>query len=97
MAAAGDAEQGRKSHGRFGGERRLTIDGDGEPPLGIGVTVLLREAGRWRLAVDTAVRPLSVYIAELAMACRIRDLLVEHPPIEELVGRLYREGAPCAG
>jgi ABC-2 type transport system ATP-binding protein len=82
----------RRRHGR---ERRLTIEtaAEVELPRAEGVRELSRDGNRRRLAVDPAVIGVEAYIARVANACALHDLLVESPPIEELVAGISRAGA----
>jgi ABC-2 type transport system ATP-binding protein len=82
----------RRRHGR---ERRLTIEtaSDAELPRAEGVRELSRDGNRHRLAVDPAIIPVEAYIARAAGACALHDLLVESPPIEELIAGISGAGA----
>jgi ABC-2 type transport system ATP-binding protein len=77
----------RRTYGR---ERRLTIEtaDEAELPRADGVRELSRDGRRHVLAVDPATIAVEAYIARVAGACRLHDLLVESPPIEELIARI---------
>jgi ABC-2 type transport system ATP-binding protein len=78
----------RQTHG----QRRLTVD--------LAEDVPLREADRAQLISRTGLRvvlgfdpdrqPAAALIAAFTQRYPVRDLWVEHPPIEELVAELYR-------
>jgi ABC-2 type transport system ATP-binding protein len=73
-------------------ERRLIVDlPEDAPPLEIpGVRLVRREGGRQELAFDPFERAPADLIATVAARQPVRDLLVEHPPIEEVIAALYR-------
>ena len=73
-------------------ERRLTIDFEGEPPTSLpNVRILRSEGNRVVFAYDPAVIATESLIGLIAKSYRIRDLVVEHPPIEEIVADYYNE------
>jgi ABC-2 type transport system ATP-binding protein len=70
-------------------ERRVVIDFDGEPVLldRHAALVKTREGARVHFDVHGHVPE---FVSEISRHYRIRDLMVEHPPIEEIVAELYR-------
>ncbi len=54
-----------------------------------GVTVVESEPYRLRLDVDTDVQPIEKLIADLVSSCRVADLTVEEPPLEEVIASIY--------
>jgi len=80
---------------QFGRERWLTLDlVDPTEDLSEPDTrVVRRDAGRVCLAFDPEkVRPEQL-IARVTARHAVRDLFVEHPPIEEIISGIYAEGA----
>ena len=76
---------------RYGTERRVVVDFDGVPPEQTpgAANVLAREGSRVTFGVNGA--GTARFLAELTARHPVRDLVVEPPPIEELVARLYRD------
>ena len=72
-------------------ERRLIVDlMDQDLPISDPhATVNRREGHRVHLSFDPRVTPPAELIARIASRYPVRDLLVESPPIEEIVARLY--------
>jgi ABC-2 type transport system ATP-binding protein len=75
-------------------ERYLMIDlaeasGGLEAPA--GAREVKREGQRVTLAFDPRELPTAELIAEVSARCRVRDLFVHDPPIEEIIARLYTE------
>lgn len=68
------------------GEELATFD---EP----GFEVLRREGNALHLGFDPAVITPTEAIARLSSRYDVRDLLIEHPPIEELIAQLYEQNA----
>jgi ABC-2 type transport system ATP-binding protein len=74
-------------------ERRLIVDLDtgadaiDEP----GVRTVSREGHRLTLAFDPDVMPVARLIARLASRYAIKDLVVEHAPIERVIAELYAQ------
>jgi ABC-2 type transport system ATP-binding protein len=73
-------------------ERRVIVDFEAEPELlpAHAALVRARQGARVHFTVSGQV---PAFVADLARRYPIRDLVVEHPPIEELVADLYREQA----
>ena len=76
---------------RYGTERRVIVDFDGAAPERApgNADVLAREGNRVTFGVNGA--STARFLAELTARHPVRDLVVEPPPIEELVARLYRD------
>lgn len=81
---------------RFGSERRLIVDLEPGADVGAapfeqveGLELLRREGLRLHVAFDARALPTTEAIARLARCVPVHDLFVEHPPIEELVARVY--------
>jgi ABC-2 type transport system ATP-binding protein len=74
-------------------ERHLIVDlADTSAELGtFPVRLLRREGSRFTLSFDPEVVSPAVLISRIAAAHAVRDLFVEHPPIEEIVAELYRQ------
>jgi ABC-2 type transport system ATP-binding protein len=73
-------------------ERRVVVDFESEPAL-LPVhaeKVRHRDGARVHFTVSGRVPQ---FVSDLTRRYRIRDLVVEHPPIEELVAALYRQQA----
>ena len=85
----------------LGGERRLIVDlaedvpFEGDAQLGL----IRREGLRLHLAFDARTLATTEAIARISAEVPIRDLFVEHPPVEELIARVYahEERAPAEG
>lgn len=76
-------------------ERWLTVDmEEGEPaPRDPDADIAAQDGSRVCLRFDPAVVSPAVLIARICSHYRVRDLLVQDPPIEEIVARLYRDHA----
>jgi ABC-2 type transport system ATP-binding protein len=74
-------------------ERRLIVDFvDPETQLAaFTARVLKREGSRFTLGFDPEAVSPAALISEIASRHAVRDLFVEHPPIEEVVAELYRK------
>ncbi len=81
---------------RFEDQRYLLLDlVDPEAAFDPGPARLVsREGGRIRLAFSPEATPTPQLVAHLMERHAVRDLLVENPPIEEIVARIYRELEP---
>jgi ABC-2 type transport system ATP-binding protein len=78
-------------------ERRLIVDLiDAEDAVSDEhAMVVARDGHRVELGYDPEHTPTAELIARVTARHRVRDLFVEHPPIEELIAELYRKsGAP---
>ncbi|MEM7157301.1 MAG: ABC transporter, partial [Myxococcota bacterium] len=75
---------------RVGGQRRITVDLAHQGPVEVeGATVVEREGHRVVLDFDPERTPPAALVARLTERYAVRDLLIENPPIEEIVTRLY--------
>jgi ABC-2 type transport system ATP-binding protein len=74
-----------------GGERRLTVDlaHPEEHVTADGARVVSRTGGRVTLAFDPRTTTPAHIIARVTERHEVRDLFVEHPPIEEIIAELY--------
>jgi len=79
---------------RMGDERRLVVDFVDEEAARVELpgTFVGREGARVRLRWDPAVVDSRELVATVAGRPGVRDLLLERPPIEEIVARLYGGG-----
>ncbi len=75
---------------RVGVERRLTLELEADVPLEIeGARIVEREGPQVVLAFDPRRLSPAALIARITEQHPVRDLLVENPPIEQIVARLY--------
>jgi len=70
-------------------ERRVVVDFEGEPVLLDRHAALVKARDGARVHFDVR-RQVPEFVSEISRRYRIRDLMVEHPPIEEIVAELYR-------
>jgi ABC-2 type transport system ATP-binding protein len=78
---------------RVSTERRLIIDLEDEHAEvnDAAVTMISRDGHRVCLGFDPDHTPAAALISRITAQYAIRDLLVENPPIEEIIARLYSE------
>jgi len=78
---------------RVSTERRLIIDLEDEHAEvnDAAVTMISRDGHRVCLSFDPDHTPAAALISRITAKHGIRDLLVENPPIEEIIARLYSE------
>ena len=76
---------------RHGAERRVYVDFEAPPELDADLErhVIVREGARIGFALPVAETP--ALLANLTARHAVRDLAVEHPPIEEIIARVYEE------
>jgi len=81
---------------RMGSERRLVVElADEHDELGpLPAEVVRREGARVHLRYDPSVVATPELVARVAAHPGVRDLLLENPPIEEIVAKLYRDREP---
>ena len=81
--------------GRVTRERRLVVDleEEGASVTDPDATLLARDGHRVTFAFDPGRVTAAELIARITSRCTVRDLFVENPPIEEIIARLYAEGA----
>lgn len=82
--------------GATGNERRLIVDLEQPVPMQLpdGVRLLESSGTRSVLAFDAGQLPAHVLVARLSERYPVHDLLVEHPPIEEVVAAHYASIRP---
>ncbi|HJN51160.1 MAG: ATP-binding cassette domain-containing protein [Pseudomonadales bacterium] len=74
------------------GERRLKIEFEGEPEFNEpDVRIVSREGRVLHLAYYPQAVAATELIARITARYRVKDFLMEHPPIEELIAQLYRD------
>ncbi len=75
-------------------ERWLTVELEGDqlfsPPT--NTTIMRREGNQVWLRYDPVITPTPLLIAGIAANNNVRDLLVQEPPIEEIIAHLYQNG-----
>jgi ABC-2 type transport system ATP-binding protein len=71
-------------------ERRIVVDFEIAPELVAQHRAQVTEQDGERVTFTVRER-VPEFVADIAAHYRIRDLVVEHPPIEEMVARLYRQ------
>lgn len=57
-----------------------------------GVRVVRREDFALTLEVDTAVQSIEVVIARIVAQCRVEDVTISNPPLEEIIAAIYGRG-----
>ena len=79
---------------RFGGERRLVVDfdGDGPAPEVEGARLLGQEGGRATYAFARGDLSASALIARVSARRAVRDLSVQEPDIEATIRGIYEDG-----
>ena len=79
----------------FLGRRMVTVTtAEEDPRLTLaGVDELAREPYRLTLAVDTQTISVERVVVALLDRFGIRDLMIENPPLEEVIKAIYRDGA----
>jgi ABC-2 type transport system ATP-binding protein len=80
---------------RVGAERYLVVEpANSEAEItDEEATILKRENGRITLCFDPRQTPTAVLIARVCSRYEVRDLLVQDPPIEQVIARFYEEKA----
>ncbi len=73
-------------------ERRVQVDFDGQPQLSDTLAAHLREHAGERYVFNVA-GSVASFVSELTAQHAVRDLVIEHPPIEEIVASLYQRHA----
>jgi ABC-2 type transport system ATP-binding protein len=84
--------------GRVTSERWLILDllDEEEPVSDPEATVIGREGARVTLSFDPASVSTAALISRITARHAVRDLLVQNPPIEEIIARLYEGAVPGA-
>jgi ABC-2 type transport system ATP-binding protein len=76
-------------------QRTVTIVTEQERPVLElpGITVAAVEPHRLTLAVDTAVASVEQAVSAALAALTVRDLIIENPPLEDIIRTIYRDAA----
>jgi len=74
---------------RYGAERRVIVDFDAEPKLPDALAARIVSRDGKRCVFGTHGAEAAGLVAELTAQCEVHDLVVEHPPIEEIIARVY--------
>ncbi len=78
---------------RLNPERRLKVELIQDEAFEVpGVRIIEREGAIVHLAYDPGVITTPELISTISERHRVKDLLIEHPPIEELIAQLYSDG-----
>jgi ABC-2 type transport system ATP-binding protein len=78
---------------RFGARKRVRLESPDFPAdfASDGVRIVERVEGEWaELELDLELCPLHGFLERLARSCRIEDLTLADPPLEDAVRRMYR-------
>jgi ABC-2 type transport system ATP-binding protein len=77
---------------RHGTQRRVHVDFEAPPELDAELErhVIARDGARVAFALSVGETP--AFLAKLTARHAVRDLAVEHPPIEEIIARVYEAG-----
>ena len=84
---------------RMGNQRRLIVDFENAAeimPLP-NTRIIERDGARVVFGFDPGVVPVAQLIGELTQAHAVRDLTVDHQPIEEIIAALYLDAKPTRG
>jgi len=74
---------------RYGAERRVTVDFDAPPVLPESLAARVVSHDGKRCVFGTQGAETAALVAELTARFEVHDLVVEHPPIEEIIARVY--------
>ena len=74
---------------RYGAERRVIVDFDAEPRLPDAIAARIVSRDGKRCVFSTHGNEAAGLVAELTARCAVHDLVIEHPPIEEIIARVY--------
>jgi hypothetical protein len=70
------------------------VTAEEHPSLDIpGVAIVAAEPYRLSLAIDTARIPVEKVVAAALGRLSLRDIVIENPPLEEVIKAIYRDGA----
>ncbi len=74
---------------RYGAERRVTVEFEQAPTLsdGFAEALVARQGNRVTFAIEG--RRAAGFVAQLTAQYAVHDLVVENPPIEEIIARVY--------
>lgn len=78
----------------FGNHKRITLRSETFPEhfSMAGIALLSRTGAAVELQLDLSVTPLHDFLEHLSRICRLEDLTVSDPPLEDAVRGLYRAG-----
>ena len=62
-----------------------------------GVAIAAAEPYRLTLSVDTTVAPVETVVAAALAQLSLRDIVIENPPLEEVIKAIYRDGGAPGG
>lgn len=73
---------------------RLQLRDDSEAPSMKGVTVVKSGVHGVKLSVDTSVATIEEVLEHIVKHCRIADVTIEDPPMEEIISHIYAAKEP---
>jgi ABC-2 type transport system ATP-binding protein len=76
----------------YGAERRVIVDFAAAPQLAATHLALVTARDGNRLTFGVASSATAALLAQLTAEHAVHDLVVEHPPIEEVIARVYEDG-----
>ncbi len=62
-----------------------------------GVTIMHTDEDRLQLSVDTAIITIEEVLAHIVSGCRIADVTIEDPPMEQIISHIYAAKEPGGG
>jgi hypothetical protein len=62
-----------------------------------GVAIAAAEPYRLTLSVDTTMAPVETVVAAALAQLSLRDIVIENPPLEEVIKAIYRDGGGQGG
>jgi viologen exporter family transport system ATP-binding protein len=78
---------------RYGTERRVVVDFAEPPELGVELAAQIVARDGKRITFVAASGATASLLANITATFAVHDLVVEYPPIEEIIARVYRDGA----
>jgi viologen exporter family transport system ATP-binding protein len=78
---------------RYGGHRRVVVDFAAPPELAapLAARIVARDGERVTFGIESG--GTAALLAQITATFAIRDLVVEYPPIEEIIARVYQDGS----